>query len=312
MKQIIFTFLVIIFTSSIYAQAPQAFNYQGVARDFAGTPISDKNISLQIAILQGSANGTEVYKELHNTTTTDLGLFNLQIGTGTVVNGDFEDVNWGSDSHFLQIELDENGGNNYQVIGTSELLSVPYALFAKNGSKWNASQFNDGLQYENSIVIGEDEETSANFWLNNTNPEIGISTNTLLASFNRDYNNSIATFNIYAYPDTDLVYEHMRNSVMLYSTNDAKDLLLCAKPINGAIRFITGDWVSPLSERARITSIGLGIGTTNPKEKLHISNGDIYIEDINQGVIMKSPDGQCWRMTVSNTGESIFTSITCP
>ena len=103
----------------LFAQPPQAFNYQGVARDLSGAPLANKNIGLQISILQGSMTGMVVYKEVHNTITTNLGLFTLQIGMGSLVNGTFADIDWGSGNHYLRIEMDESGGNNYQLIGAS-------------------------------------------------------------------------------------------------------------------------------------------------------------------------------------------------
>jgi len=85
------------------------------------------------------------------------------------------------------------------------------------------------------------------------------------------------------------------------------------KAANGVLRFETSNGSSTTSERARIDKDGnLGIGTSSPVEKLHIANGDIYIEDVSSGVIMKSPDGNCWRLTVDNSGSPVFTSITCP
>jgi len=113
MKQVIFTLFVAFLATSIFAQAPQSFNYQGVARDLSGIPIVNQTIGLRIAILQGATSGDEIYKETHSTVTSDIGLFNLKIGTGDVTNGIFNNIDWGSDSHFLQIEIDENGEKRY-------------------------------------------------------------------------------------------------------------------------------------------------------------------------------------------------------
>lgn len=314
MKNLIMLIAALFGTLPIFAQAPKAMNYQGVARDLSGGPIPNQNIGLRMAILEGSAMGTEVYKETQLASTNGLGLFSIQIGNGTPVNGNFNDIDWRNGSHFLQIEMDGSGGSNYQLLGTSQLLSVPYALYAENGSKWKDSQFNGGLQYDKSVIIGEDLSTNATATLgvNNTNPNIGLATNTLLATFRRSHNNSNAIFNIYGYPDTDLVHGHLRNSIMLYTTSDAKDMVLCAAPGNGSIRFVTDDWDNPLNERARITNDGLGIGTTAPQSKLHVKDGDIFLEDINSGVIMKSSNGQCWRYTPDNSGQLIPTAVTCP
>ena len=159
MKHIVFTFFALFLTTVIFAQAPHSFNYQGVARDLAGTPLINQDIALKISIVIGAMDGNPVYSEVHNTTTSDLGLFSLQVGKGNPLNGIFEQINWGSNSHFLQIEMDENGGNDFQLIGTSELLSVPYALYAENGSLW--SKRPEGISYvnENSETILNDLPT---------------------------------------------------------------------------------------------------------------------------------------------------------
>jgi hypothetical protein len=113
------------------AQAPERFSYQGVARDAEGTPLVNEAIGLRLSLRSGSPTGTVVFQEIHVATTNDHGLFTVQIGGGTGGTG-FSAINWGTASHFLQVELDPNGGTTYQNMGTTQLLSVPYALYAKN------------------------------------------------------------------------------------------------------------------------------------------------------------------------------------
>jgi hypothetical protein len=110
------------------AQVPQAFKYQAVARDLNGDLLMNQPVSFKISILQGSASGTAVYVETHTSMTNDYGLVNLEIGNGTVVSGSFSAIDWGGDSHYLKVEMDPAGGTLYQAMGTSQLLSVPYAL----------------------------------------------------------------------------------------------------------------------------------------------------------------------------------------
>jgi uncharacterized protein (TIGR02145 family) len=117
----------------IFAQAPQAFKYQAVARDLNGNPVMNQNVSVKIVILAGSTSGTMVYSELHSTATNSLGLFNLEIGNPIqVLSGSFAAIDWGAATHFLKLEIDPSGGSNFQLMGISQLLSVPYALFAEN------------------------------------------------------------------------------------------------------------------------------------------------------------------------------------
>ena len=70
--------------------------------------------------------------EIHNTTMIEFGLFNVVIGQGVSISGDFENISWGSDDHFLKVELDATGGTNYNLVSTTQMMSVPYALYAKN------------------------------------------------------------------------------------------------------------------------------------------------------------------------------------
>jgi hypothetical protein len=113
-----------------WAQAPQAFNYQGVARNSLGTPMANTMLGLRLSVHDGSAIGTIVYQETQAPTTNAFGLYNVSIGTGTVVSGTVTAINWGTGTKFLQVEIDPAGGSSYVDAGTSQLLSVPYAVFA--------------------------------------------------------------------------------------------------------------------------------------------------------------------------------------
>jgi hypothetical protein len=116
-----------------YAQAPQKFNYQAIARNSTGVELTGQAIGIRISILDGGPNGTLVYQETQTKTTNAYGLFNLEVGGGTVVSGDFSTIAWGSGSKYVKTELDPTGGTNYTVAGNSQLISVPYALYAGNG-----------------------------------------------------------------------------------------------------------------------------------------------------------------------------------
>ncbi|MCX6224187.1 MAG: hypothetical protein NTV01_05475 [Bacteroidia bacterium] len=122
-----------------FAQAPASFKYQAVARDGSGAVLANESVSFRISIQQGTVTGAIVYTERHYTTTNEFGRVNLEIGKGTVDTGTIEGINWGADAHFLKVEMDAEGGNNFQWLGSSQLLSVPYALHAKTvqtGDNW--------------------------------------------------------------------------------------------------------------------------------------------------------------------------------
>ena len=152
MKKLLFALGILIMSLGIYAQAPQSFKYQAVLRDASGNILTDTNVGLQISILEDSETGNPVYIETWNVTTNDFGLFSLNIGEGTVESGDFASIDWGNHNYWIKTAVDETGGTNYVDIGTSKLLSVPYAVYANesaNGSsQWlnnNSSiYYNDG------------------------------------------------------------------------------------------------------------------------------------------------------------------------
>jgi len=115
-----------------FAQAPQAFKYQSIVRDVSGNAMASAGISVRATVHDGSASGTIVYQETHAVTTNQFGLINLEIGNGTVVSGTFSAIAWGTGSKWIEIEADF--GSGYVAMGTSQLLSVPYALSAGNST----------------------------------------------------------------------------------------------------------------------------------------------------------------------------------
>ena len=107
------------------AQAPQGFNYQGIARDAAGTAVADQNITLRLSIIDGASNAEE-YVESHQVQTNAFGLFTVQVGQGTRVSGSFAAVTWATGNKLMKTEVDLGAG--IVEVGTSPLMSVPYAL----------------------------------------------------------------------------------------------------------------------------------------------------------------------------------------
>ena len=133
-----FIFLILLIPILAFSQVPQGVGYQGVATDASGIELVNQAISIRASVLSGSATGTIEWQETHNTSTDTFGLFTLSIGEGTS-NGNgslisFSDISWGSSTHFLKIEMDVNGGTNYSFMGTNQLMSVPYALYAENAN----------------------------------------------------------------------------------------------------------------------------------------------------------------------------------
>ena len=121
----------LLISSSIIAQTPQKLSYQAIIRNSSGALFSGQAVGMRISILQGSATGTAVYVETHTTTTNVNGLATVVIGDGSLVSGTFATINWASGTYHLKIETDLAGGSSYTIVGTSQLLSVPYALNSK-------------------------------------------------------------------------------------------------------------------------------------------------------------------------------------
>jgi hypothetical protein len=150
MKKIFTIFAAALMTASMFlpqqvaAQAPEKMSYQAVIHNSSDELVKNSQIGMQISILQGSASGTAVYVETQIPTTNVNGLVSIEIGGGTVVTGDFTTIDWGSNLYFIKTEIDPSGGTNYTISGTTQLLSVPYALYAKHTKAYKVGDFAHG------------------------------------------------------------------------------------------------------------------------------------------------------------------------
>ena len=143
MKKSFGFFIALIVTSFACAQSPEKMSYQSVIRDASESLIQNSNIGTQITIRQGSLSGTIVFQEQHTTSTNQNGLISIEIGDGTSTIGSFSAIDWGNGPYFIHSETDPFGGTNYSISGTSQLLSVPYALFSKLAENVENDQVND-------------------------------------------------------------------------------------------------------------------------------------------------------------------------
>jgi hypothetical protein len=143
MKKKIASILILLIFSAIVkysiAQSPQGFNYQAVARNTAGTVLSNTLLGVLFLIHQGGATGTVIYSESQTPTTNQFGLFTATVGQGTVNSGSFNSIDWSTGNYWLEVRLDISGGTTYIVMGTSQLLSVPYAMFASTSGSAGAT-----------------------------------------------------------------------------------------------------------------------------------------------------------------------------
>jgi len=159
MKKIIFFLFILSATSTLYSQVPEGFSYFAIVRDLGGSPLVTQTVSFRFSIIQGSPSGVPVYVESHSVTTDQYGIVSLIIGSGTDVTGDFASIDWGGDSYFLKAELDITGGTSYSDMGTTHLLSVPYALYTKTAANVFSGDYNDLIN--KPVTDGSETKISA-------------------------------------------------------------------------------------------------------------------------------------------------------
>jgi len=159
---LIITLTNLLISSSIFAQTPQKMSYQAVVRNASNNLVASTAIGMQISILQGSSSGTAVYVETQTPTTNANGLVSIEIGSGTVVSGSFATINWANGPYFIKTETDPDGatgGISYTITGTSQLLSVPYALHAKTA---------ESVSGGSTHYVGELYGGGVVFWVDHT------------------------------------------------------------------------------------------------------------------------------------------------
>ena len=146
MKKFISTAFFALFASLASAQTPEKMSYQAIVRNSNSELLTNQSVGIRLNIVQGSANGAVVYTEEHNVTSNGNGLIILEFGEGNNSLGNFDQINWGNGPYFIKTETDISGGTNYTITGTSQMLSVPYALYAKtSGSSVPGPQGEQGI-----------------------------------------------------------------------------------------------------------------------------------------------------------------------
>ena len=174
MKRIITLLAVFFLTVSAFAQAPQKMSYQAIIRNSAGKLVASTTIGMRISILKGSVVGTAVYIETQTQTTNVNGLATLEIGSGSTVTGTFSAIDWSAGPFFIKTETDPAGGTAYTISGTSELLSVPYALYAANGAAahYIGESYGGGIVFyvydggQHGLIASTIDQSSAISWYN--------------------------------------------------------------------------------------------------------------------------------------------------
>ena len=490
MKKFLLTFSLTICVGlfTAFAQAPQGIRYQSQVFDDQGQIVASQTIAFEISILQGGASGSVAYTETHTVSTNENGITEFVIGEGTSTVGTFSEIDWSLGSYFVRTSIDLTGSSSFTVLSSSELLSVPYALYAESinpvvtgvGNDGDVFQlFNDdytrlgaytysndpfaipffgayrargtqdapadvidgdritglyGISYNNGAYkvnsavelyagTGTAAGSTPSYMIFGTTPSgsttrsermridqdgnvgigttapgytldvngtinateilvdgspissggtspwatgsgtiystsnmVGIGTDAPTVSLEvvgdgtdtdviKMVNNDYARFGAYTFSNdpyaipfygayrargtsaapTDVVdgdritglYGISYNNGA-YKVNSAVELYAGTGTAAGStpsymIFGTTASESTSRTERMRIDQDGnVGIGTTSPGAKVTVADGDVYIQDVNSGVIMVSPNGTCWRMQVNDSGSPTFTSITCP
>ena len=161
MKRIFAILSAVLLTTTLWAQSPEKMSYQAVVRDAIDNLVTNTDVSMQISILQSSTDGTAVYVETQTPSTNANGLVAIEIGNGTEVTGDFTIIDWANDTYFIKTETDPSGGTDYTITGTSQLLSVPYALHAKTAETITGTITETDPVFGSSIASGITEADTA-------------------------------------------------------------------------------------------------------------------------------------------------------
>lgn len=189
MKKLFTILLAVFLTATVWAQSPNKMSYQAVIRNSSDALVTNTQIGLEVNIRQGTTSGTVVYTETQTPTTNANGLVSIEIGGGS----GFNTIDWANGPYFIETKTDPAGGTNYTITGTSQLLSVPYALYAANaGTATGGGNFThyigeeygggvifhlwkDNAGVEHGLIVALTDQSSSQAWSNVTSAEIGTS-----------------------------------------------------------------------------------------------------------------------------------------
>lgn len=286
MKKILFPVILMFIALGLKAQAPEKIGYQAIIRDHMNQLVVNQLVGIRISILEES---TPVYTETHLVATNENGLVNIKIGEGETSFGSFDEIEWWEGSYFLQTEVDTDGGTDYGLTGTTQLLSVPYALHAKS-AQWRTAENN--IYYDKGFV-----------GIGTQSPSVPLE---VAGDFRVIKNGGMAVMEGYG-TGNEYYYSGVRlgNSATgaFWGIFHKKDRNLQIIYWNG-FGWVDPVWIDPNGN--------VGIGGTASNAKFTVRNGEIYIHEPGEGIIMKSPNGGCYKLSVSNEGMLQALPVTCP
>ena len=276
MKRVFITFIFALLSAALFAQAPEAFKYQAVVRDGSGVVLPSTTVSFRFNIHETSATGTVVYSETHTPTTNGYGLVNLDVGLGTVVSGSFPAIDWSSDAHFFEVELDVAGGSAYVSMGTTQLLSVPYALHAKTAANVFSGDYNDLINAPTLVSVFTND---AGY---------------LTAEVDGSVTNELQTLTL----SSDTLYLSNGGFVELPAGFDGQYGSLTGAPTN----------VSAFTNDAGYLTSEVDGSVTNELQALSLSNDTLYLSNGGFVVLPIAFDGQYSSLSGAPTNVSAFTN----
>jgi len=276
MKRIFTILAAVLLTAGVFAQSPEKMSYQAVIRDDGDALIANTDIGMQISIRQGTPDGTAVYTETHTPTTNANGLVILEIGTGTT-SDKFSLIDWSAGPYFIKTETDPDGGTDYTITGTSQLLSVPYTLYAKTAAAYTETDPKVGANTENYLSKWDGTALVTSTIFDNGN--IGIGTNDpskmLEISKSSGSGTQIDLIDLNSQDDGSGSGSKIRFRTSNNSNTLARIGVIDENLFGGAIQFEVnqaGEASDETTEVMRINKLGhVGIGTVTPSTLLDVN-----------------------------------------
>ena len=168
MKKFYSLITVLLLAIDLLAQAPQKMSYQAVIRNASNNLVVNQSVGIRISIIQGTIFGASLYVETHTASTNANGLVSIEIGSGNILNGNFNTIDWANGPYFIKTETDPTGGSNYTIVGTNQLLSVPYALHAKTAESISGGLSETDPLFNSSVAKNINSNDTAR-WNNKLN-----------------------------------------------------------------------------------------------------------------------------------------------
>jgi hypothetical protein len=268
MKNHILTVLAFLLSIFAMAQAPQGIPYQAMARNSSGTILASATISVRFTVRDSIATGAIKYRETFSVTTTSQGMFNVNVGQGTLVSGTFAGINWGTNAKFMQVEMDPSGGSSYVDMGTQQMMSVPYAKYAETSgtavsggsgfTHYVGEIWGGGVVYhvyrgadgnEHGLIVSINDQSTSSTWSNVVSSYVGTTAQD--------------------------VFEGLANSnaIAAQAGHTSSAAKICLDLVSGG----QSDWYLPSIEELRcLSSIGMFVNKTLAS----ISGADLLVKGV--------------------------------